>query len=218
MGLGTLKAIAELNLPIHVVGTIGLVENSISSTAYRPGDVLKSMNGITVDVGNTDAEGRLVLCDCLTWIEKNYASSEENADNDENKPIVIDLATLTGACIVALGPQLTGGFSNCPELLDDLESAGNAANDRLWQMPLLEVEDEYLEMMKSDFADINNIGGPAGGSITAALVLSKFTKKLKWAHLDIAGSAMGGSLDKPLATGRPVPLLVEFLKSVSEKV
>merc|ERR1712050_784578 len=117
-----------------------------------------------------------------------------------------------------ISAELTGGFSNCPDLLEELEIAGKSANDRLWKMPLLEVEDEYLAQMKSDGADINNIGGPAAGSITAALFLSKFAKKLRWAHLDIAGTAMGGSLDKPKATGRPVPLLVEFLKSICTKV
>lgn len=207
--LGTLKAISDLRLPVNVVGVVAVVENSVSGRAYRPGDVLKSYKGITVEVGNTDAEGRLALCDAMAWAEEKFGGHQVP---------MIDVATLTGAIVTSLGKELTGGFSNSGDFLQELENAGKAAFDPLWRMPLLEVRREYADQLKSDSADTNNIGGAAAGSITAALFLEKFVHKTTpWAHLDIAGTAMGGTFDKAIATGRPVPLLVEWLMGKARK-
>ena len=201
--IGTMRTILDLELPTHVVGVIGLVENSVSHRAYRPGDVLKSMKGTTVEVGNTDAEGRLVLADVLYWAGKTYQPR-----------VMLDMATLTGAILVSLGLDLAGCFSNSPKLAQQLEQCGLRAFDRVHRMPLYP---PYKEKMKSTVADMNNIGGPEGGSITAALFLQEFVEdfrkdyKTQWAHLDIAGAAMSGKTSKDLATGRCVPLLVQFL-------
>jgi leucyl aminopeptidase len=192
---GTMQAIIRLKLPINVVGVVALVENSLDGNSYRPGDVLTSMKGITVEIGNTDAEGRLVLCDTLTYIER-------------YKPkVVIDVATLTGAMVVALGGDLTGLFANDDTLANELKLASEESHDPAWQMPL---HAPYHELLKSDVADMNNIGGPAAGSITAALFLSKFTENYTWAHLDVACSAMT-AFEKATATGRPVPMLTQYL-------
>ena len=201
--IGTMRAVLDLELPTHVIGAIGLVENSVSHRAYRPGDVLKSMKGTTVEVGNTDAEGRLVLADVLYWAGKTYEPR-----------VMLDMATLTGAILVSLGLDLAGCFSNSPKLAQQLEVSGLRAFDRIHKMPLYP---PYKEKMKSTVADMNNIGGPEGGSITAALFLQEFVDdfrkefKTEWAHLDIAGAAMSGKTSKDLATGRCVPLLVQFL-------
>ncbi len=193
--LGTMRAIMELQLPINVVGTVVLVENVIGSKAYRPSDVLTSMNGTTVEVGNTDAEGRLALCDTLTYIEK-YQPKQ-----------VVDVATLTGAIIVGLGNDLNGLMGNHQAFIDTLLDSGKQTGDYGWQLPLHE---PYFELMKSDVADTNNIGGMPAGSITAGLFLSRFTKKYQWAHIDVAGTAMG-DFQKSKATGRPVPMLTHYI-------
>jgi leucyl aminopeptidase len=194
--LGTMESIIELDLPINVIGVVAIVENVIGSNAYRPSDVLTSMSGQTVEVLNTDAEGRLILCDALTYVEK------------FNPRTVIDLATLTGAIIVSLGPEYTGLFGNHNPLINELLTAGQSSTDYSWHLPMPENYNEYLE---SEVADMTNVGSTnAAGSILAAMFLSKFTKKYKWAHLDVAASAMGG-LEKPKATGRPVPMLVQYV-------
>ncbi|MDR5170241.1 leucyl aminopeptidase [Methylobacillus flagellatus] len=194
--LGTFKAIAELDLPLNVVGIIPTCENMPDGNATRPGDVLTSMSGQTIEVLNTDAEGRLILCDALTYAER----FEPQA--------VVDVATLTGACVIALGHHASGLFSNKDSLAEELLEAGNEAQDRAWRLPLW---DDYQPQLDSNFADMANIGGRAGGSITAACFLSRFAKKYDWAHLDIAGTAWKSGKEKG-ATGRPVPLLTEFLK------
>lgn len=199
--LGTFKAIAELGLPLNVVGIIPTCENMPDGNATRPGDVLTSMSGQTIEVLNTDAEGRLILCDALTYAER----FEPQA--------VVDVATLTGACVIALGHHASGLFSNKDDLADELLQAGNEAQDRAWRLPLW---DDYQPQLDSNFADMANIGGRAGGSITAACFLSRFAKKYDWAHLDIAGTAWKSGKDKG-ATGRPVPLLTEFLKQRAGK-
>lgn len=192
---GTLHAINELNLPINVVGIIPASENLPSGNAVKPGDVVTSMSGQTIEILNTDAEGRLVLCDALTYAARFKPTA------------VIDIATLTGACVVALGKQASGLFSNQEELAAELLAAGQAIGDRAWQLPLW---DEYQKQLDSNFADMANIGSPGGGSITAACFLSRFTKNYRWAHLDIAGTAWdeGGAKG---ATGRPVGLLTQYL-------
>jgi leucyl aminopeptidase len=184
-----------MKLPINVVGIVASAENMPSGKATRPGDVVRSMSGKTIEILNTDAEGRLVLCDALTYIEKLKPAA------------AIDIATLTGACVVALGKVATGLFSNNDELAGEISEAGQQAWDRVWQMP---VWDDYTSLLKSNFADLANIGGRAAGSITAACFLSEFAKEYPWAHLDIAGTAWVSGKDKG-ATGRPVPLLCEFL-------
>ena len=194
--LGTFKTIAELDLPLNVVGIIPTCENMPDGNATRPGDVLTSMSGQTIEVLNTDAEGRLILCDALTYAER----FEPQA--------VVDVATLTGACVIALGHHASGLFSNKDSLAEELLQAGNEAQDRAWHLPLW---DDYQGQLDSNFADMANIGGRAGGSITAACFLSRFTKKYDWAHLDIAGTAWKSGKEKG-ATGRPVPLLTEFLR------
>lgn len=193
--LGTFKAIAEMDLALNVVGVIPTCENMPDGRAIKPGDVLTSMSGLTIEVLNTDAEGRLILCDALTYAERFEPSA------------VIDVATLTGACVIALGHHATGLFSNEDALAKELLAAGESALDRAWHMPLW---DDYQPQLDSNFADIANIGGRAGGSITAACFLSKFTKKYTWAHLDIAGTAWKSGKEKG-GTGRPVPLLTAFL-------
>ena len=193
--LGTFKAIAEMKLPLNVVGIIPTCENLPDGNANKPGDVVTSMSGQTIEILNTDAEGRLILCDALT-----YAARFEPA-------AVVDIATLTGACVIALGHVVSGLFANNDSLGRELYDAGQEAYDRTWQMPLL---DDYQEQLQSNFADIANIGGRPAGSITAACFLSRFTKKYHWAHLDIAGTAYRSGKEKG-STGRPVPLLMHFL-------
>ncbi len=195
---GAMQTILELNLPINVVGIVPSSENLPDGDANKPGDIVKSMAGITIEILNTDAEGRLILCDALTYVEKNY-------DSD----VVIDMATLTGACVIALGSHATGLFSNHDRLAKALLNAGNISGDRAWQLPLW---DEYDQQLKSPFADVANIGGREAGAITAASFLHRFTKKLRWAHLDIAGTAWNSGKNKG-STGRPVPLLTEYLIS-----
>jgi leucyl aminopeptidase len=193
--LGTFKAIATLDLPINLVGVVPACENMPSGRATKPGDIVKSMSGQTIEVLNTDAEGRLILCDAITYARR-------------FKPdVVIDIATLTGACVIALGNHFSGLFSNDDELAATLEEAGRRADDRAWHMPISE---EYSEQLKSNFADFANVAGREGGAITAACFLSKFTDGLKWAHLDVAGTAYQGGAQKG-STGRPVPLLVDYL-------
>jgi len=195
--LGSLQAAAEMALPLNVVGIIPTCENMPSGRANKPGDVVTSMSGQTIEVLNTDAEGRLILCDALT-----YAEGFEPA-------AVVDIATLTGACVIALGHVATGLLANRQTLANELIVAGDASGDRCWQLPLWE---EYQDLLKSNFADMANIGGRAGGTITAAAFLSRFAKKYDWAHLDIAGTAWKSGKDKG-GTGRPVPLLVHFLSA-----
>ena len=192
---GTLEAIATLNAKVNIIGVIAAVENMPSGGATKPGDVITSMSGQTIEVLNTDAEGRLVLCDALTYVER-------------FKPrAVIDIATLTGAAIVALGKHATALYSNHEPLSKSLLKAGDETHDRAWPMPLWE---DYNQQLSSNFADIANIGGPQGGSVTAACFLSRFTEKYHWAHLDIAGPAWESGAKKG-ATGRPVSLLVQYL-------
>ena len=193
--LGTFKAIGELNLALNVVGIIPTCENMPSGNAIKPGDILTSMAGLTIEVLNTDAEGRLILCDALTYAERFEPSA------------VVDIATLTGACVIALGHHATAVFSNQDALAAELLAAGEAAHDRAWHMPMW---DDYQPQLDSNFADMANIGGRAGGSITAACFLSRFAKKYHWAHLDIAGTAWKSGKEKG-GTGRPVPLLTTFL-------
>ncbi|MDC0534496.1 leucyl aminopeptidase [Francisellaceae bacterium] len=194
--LGIMQTIIELQLPINVVGTVAALENSVDGLAYRPGDVLKSMQGTTVEVLNTDAEGRLALCDALTYIAK------------FNPETVIDMATLTGAIIIALGSEYSGVFGNHNPLINDLLSAGKASADLGWHMP---IADAYTKSLKSNVADLGNIAGsPDAGSGTAAAFLAEFAKKYRWAHLDVAGSAMGG-LTGAKASGRPVPMVTQYL-------
>ena len=193
--LGTLQAVAELKLPLNVVGIIPATENMPSGKATKPGDVVKSLSGQTIEILNTDAEGRLILCDALTYAER------------YDPKIVIDIATLTGACVIALGNFVSGLLSNDDKLAQALLAAGEQAGDRAWQLPLW---DEYQDLLKSNFADMANIGGRSAGTITAACFLSRFTKKYPWAHLDIAGTAWKSGKEKG-STGRPVPLLTQFL-------
>ena len=193
---GTISAIAELNLPINVVGVVPSSENMPDCDANKPGDIVTSMAGKTIEILNTDAEGRLILCDALTYSER------------FNPEVVIDIATLTGAIIVALGSKTTGLMSNNQDLADDLSQAGRDSNDKAWQLPLW---DEYQEQLDSNFADIANIGGKEAGSVTAACFLSRFTEKYTWAHLDIAGTAWKSGGKAKGATGRPVPMLVQYL-------
>ena len=193
---GTLRAVLELKLPINLVCLLACAENMPGGNATRPGDIVSTMSGQTVEILNTDAEGRLVLCDTLTYAERFKPQA------------VIDIATLTGACVVALGGHTSGLMGNNDALIGQLLDAGKKADDRAWQLPLFE---EYQEQLDSPFADIANIGGPKGGSITAGCFLSRFAKAYNWAHLDIAGTAwLSGGKDKG-ATGRPVPLLTQYL-------
>jgi len=193
--MGTMAAVTELKLPINVVGIIPATENMPSGDATNPGDIFTSMSGQTVEVLNTDAEGRLILCDAITYSKK------------YNPEVVIDIATLTGACVIALGKHATGLLSNHNPLARELINAGEESGDRVWQLPLW---DEYQQQLNSPFADIANIGGREAGTITAACFLSRFAGKLQWAHLDIAGTAwLSGS--KKGATGRPVSLLMQYI-------
>ncbi len=193
--LGTLKAVAELDLPINLVVAIPASENLPDGNASKPGDIVTSMSGQTIEVLNTDAEGRLVLCDAMTYVEKYEPET------------VVDIATLTGACVIALGHHVSGLFGNDDGLVKELTNAGDESFDRAWHMPMW---DEYQDQIKSNFADMANIGGRPGGSITAACFLSRFAKKFRWAHLDIAGTAWRSGKDKG-ATGRPVSLLTHFI-------
>ncbi|MDQ1815187.1 leucyl aminopeptidase [Massilia sp. CCM 9210] len=197
--LGTFRAIGEMGLKLNVIGVIAACENMPSGRATKPGDIVTSMNGLTIEVLNTDAEGRLVLCDALTYCER------------FNPAAVIDIATLTGACVVALGHHNTGLFTRTDDahekLAGELLAAGKAASDTAWRLPIEEV---YNEQLKSNFADLANIGTPGGASVTAACFLENFTRKYTWAHLDIAGTAWKSGGAKG-ATGRPVPLLSTFL-------
>jgi leucyl aminopeptidase len=192
--LGAIRALAGMKAPVNVVGVIPACENMPGGHAVKPGDVVTTLSGQTVEILNTDAEGRLILCDALTYAER-------------FKPeVVIDIATLTGACVIALGHIATGLFANDQRLADEVRAAADDSWDRVWQMPLWE---EYQEQLRSNFADFANIGGRPGGSITAASFLARFTRKLRWAHLDIAGTAWRSGREKG-STGRPVPLLVRF--------
>ena len=192
---GVMAAVAQLDLPLNIIGVLAGCENLPDGGAYRPGDILTTMNGLTVEVLNTDAEGRLVLCDALTYAER------------FEPELVIDVATLTGACVVALGPHNSGLVSEDEELAAALLQAATQTTDNAWRLPLSE---EYREQLKSSFADLANIGGRWGGASTAAAFLSNFTKKYRWAHLDIAGTAWRQGAEKG-ATGRPVALLTQFL-------
>ncbi len=194
--LGTMRALAELKLKLNVVGLVAACENMPAGNATRPGDVVTSMSGQTIEILNTDAEGRLILCDALSYAER-------------FKPaVVVDMATLTGACVVALGNVNSGLFSNNEGLARELLAASKAAGDAAWRMPL---DEDYQEQLKSNFADMANIGTPGNaGAVTAACFLSRFTKNYPWAHIDIAGTAWKGGAAKG-ATGRPVPLLAQFL-------
>ena len=200
--LGTMLAIAEMKLPINVVAVIPSSENMPDGAASKPGDIVTSMAGLTIEILNTDAEGRLILCDALT-----YAARFE-------PDTVVDIATLTGACVIALGGVASGLFSNQDQLARELLEAGDYANDKAWQLPLWE---EYQSQLDSNFADLQNIGGRAAGSVTAACFLSRFTKDYRWAHLDIAGTAWKSGKDKG-STGRPVPLLAQYLINRCGKV
>jgi len=193
--LGTLKAVATAKLPVNVVGIIPTVENMPDGLANKPGDVVTSMSGKTIEIINTDAEGRLILADALTYAGR------------YNPEVIIDIATLTGACIVALGSHLSALLGNDQSLIDELMTAGLDSHDRAWQLPML---DEYQQQLKSNIADMSNVGGRAAGTVTAACFLSKFAEKQRWAHLDIAGTAWISGKNKD-ATGRPVPLLTQFL-------
>ncbi|KQV90394.1 aminopeptidase [Massilia sp. Root351] len=197
--LGAFRAIAEMGLPLNVIGLVAACENMPSGRAVKPGDIVASMSGLTVEVQNTDAEGRMVLCDALAYAERFKPAA------------VVDIATLTGACVSALGHHHSGLFTRHDAAHDalagELLSAGRASGDLAWRMPLGEA---YQEQIKSEYADLANLGSPGAGSITAACFLENFTRAYSWAHLDIAGSAWGGSGTKG-ASGRPVPLLVAFL-------
>lgn len=192
---GTMKAICELKPKLNFTAVIAAAENMPSARATKPGDIVKTMSGKTVEVLNTDAEGRLVLCDALTYIERFKPQS------------VVDIATLTGACVVALGSVNSGMYANNESVASELKVASKTAADKIWQMPL---DEEYQQQLDSNFADIANIGGPEAGSVTAACFLSRFTESYPWAHLDIAGTAWTGGAAKG-ASGRPVALLTRYL-------
>lgn len=193
---GTVQAVVNLDLPINLVGIVAAAENMPSGRATKPGDVVKSMSGQTIEILNTDAEGRLVLCDALTYVGR-YKPKE-----------VVDIATLTGAIIVSLGHEASGIFANDDDLADALLAAGQRSHDRGWRMPIWQ---EYQKQLDSRFADMQNIGAGTAGSVTAACFLARFTEKYKWAHLDVAGTSF---LSAPKgATGRPVPMLVEYLRA-----
>jgi leucyl aminopeptidase len=199
---GAIAACAELQLPINVVGVVPASENLPDGDANKPGDIVTSMSGQTIEVLNTDAEGRLILCDALTYTERFDPAA------------VIDIATLTGACVVALGHHATGLMANDDKLAQELLNAGDASHDRAWQLPLW---DDYQKPLDSNFADMANIGDRSAGAITAGSFLSRFTKQYKWAHLDIAGTAWKSGADKG-ATGRPVPMLMQFLLKRSKSI
>jgi leucyl aminopeptidase len=194
--LGTMRALAEMKLPLNVVALIPTCENMPGGGATRPGDVVKSLSGQTIEILNTDAEGRLILCDALT-----YAERFEPA-------VVVDVATLTGACVIALGHEAAGLMANDEVLRNELQAAGDYSGDRAWPLPLWE---EYQEGLKSNFADMANVAGRPAGTITAASFLANYTKRYRWAHLDIAGVAWRSGKEKG-ATGRPVRLFCRFLQ------
>ncbi|MFZ1342618.1 leucyl aminopeptidase [Thiothrix eikelboomii] len=193
--LGTLSACVAMQLPLNVIGVLAAAENMPSGNASKPGDIVTSMAGKTIEILNTDAEGRLVLCDALTYVERYQPSA------------VIDIATLTGACITALGHHISGLLSNNDALADEVLAAGKQANDEAWRLPMGE---KYQDQLKSNFADMANIGGPPAGTITAACFLARFTESYPWVHLDIAGTAWKSGAAKG-STGRPVPLLCQWL-------
>lgn len=193
--LGMVKALCEARLPLQVVGVLACAENMPSGRATRPGDIVTAMNGKTVEILNTDAEGRLVLCDTLVYVQRYQPS------------VIIDMATLTGAMVVALGNVRTGMFSNDEDVIFELEQASETAYDRIWHMPL---DEDYQEQLNSNMADMQNIGGMPAGSVTAACFLSRFVEDTPWAHLDIAGTAWQAGKE-PSGTGRPVPLLMHYL-------
>ena len=200
--LGTIKALCEARLPINVVGALACAENMPSGEATRPGDIVKAMNGMNVEILNTDAEGRLVLADTLCYVQR------------YNPRAIIDVATLTGACVVALGHVRSAVFSNDEDVLFELENASDQSGDLIWHMPL---DDEYQSQLDSPIADIQNIGGRDAGAVTAACFLSRFIKEGQaWAHLDIAGTAWKSGKEKA-ATGRPVPLFMQYLKNMAEQ-
>ena len=192
--LGAIRALAAMRAPVNVVGVIPACENMPGGAASKPGDVVTTLSGQTVEILNTDAEGRLILCDALSYAERFKPDA------------VVDIATLTGAIVIALGHVATGLFANDQKLADEIRDAADDAWDRVWQMPLWE---DYQEQLRSNFADMANIGGRPAGSVTAASFLARFARKLRWAHLDIAGTAWKSGRDKG-STGRPVPLLVRF--------
>jgi leucyl aminopeptidase len=192
---GSFVAVTELKLEVNLVMVIAAAENMPGGGACRPGDIVHTLSGQTVEILNTDAEGRLVLCDALTYVER------------FNPDVVIDVATLTGACVVALGDQASGLLSNHNPLAHELLNAGELCGDRAWRLPLW---DEYQEQLDSNFADMSNLGGKGAGTITAACFLSRFTKKYHWAHIDIAGTAWKSGKSKG-ATGRPVALLTQYI-------
>jgi leucyl aminopeptidase len=193
--LGAIRALAGMKAPVNVVGVIPTCENMPGGHATKPGDIVTTLSGQTVEILNTDAEGRLILCDAITYAER-------------FKPdVLINIATLTGACVIALGHIASGLFSNDQKLADEVRDAADDAWDRVWPMPLWE---DYQEQLRSNFADFANIGGRPGGAITAACFLARFTRKLRWAHLDVAGTAWRSGRDKG-STGRPVPLLVRYV-------
>ncbi|QEP43341.1 leucyl aminopeptidase [Ectothiorhodospiraceae bacterium BW-2] len=192
---GVMKAVAEMGLALNLVGVVPSCENLPDGQANKPGDIVTSLSGQTIEILNTDAEGRLILCDALSYSERFKPAA------------IIDIATLTGACIVALGSHASALMGNDERLIEELRQAGDKAHDRLWPLPLWE---EYDKQLKSPFADMANIGGPKAGTITAGCFLARFTKKMRWAHLDIAGTSWLSG-DNKGATGRPVPLLVNYL-------
>ncbi len=192
--LGALRALAGMRAPVNVIGLVATCENMPDGNATRPGDVVTTLSGQTVEILNTDAEGRLILCDALTYAER------------FEPDVVLDIATLTGACVVALGHVASGVFVNDEKLAREIDAAGDDAWDRVWRMPLW---DDYQEGLRTNFADMANVGGRPGGAITAACFLARFTKKMRWAHLDVAGTAWRSGREKG-SSGRPVPLLVRF--------
>jgi leucyl aminopeptidase len=194
--LGAFRAIGELGLKLNIIGLVPSCENMPDAKANKPGDIVTSMSGQTIEILNTDAEGRLILCDALTYAERFKPAA------------VVDIATLTGACVIALGSHPSGLFSNQDELAHEIEEAGNESWDRVWRLPLW---DDYQEQLKCNLADMANIGGRPAGSITAACFLSRFAQKYHWAHLDVAGTAYKGGRENKGSTGRPVPLLVHWL-------
>lgn len=198
---GAIQAVAELDLNINLVCVVAAAENMPSGRATKPGDVVKSLSGKTIEILNTDAEGRLVLCDALTYVQQRYKPRE-----------IVDIATLTGAIIVSLGNCASGIFSNNDELAAALTNAGERSQDRGWRLPIW---DDYQKQLDSNFADVANIGGPGAGSITAACFLARFIEDTPWAHLDVAGTAFQSSPKG--ATGRPVPMLVEYLRGRAAK-
>lgn len=192
---GTIKALCELGAKMNVVGVVPASENLPDGAANKPGDVVTSMSGQTIEILNTDAEGRLILCDALTYTERFKPET------------VIDIATLTGACVIALGSHATGLLGNNDALIENIKKAADASGDRVWQLPLW---DDYQEQLKTPFADMANVGGREAGTITAACFLARYTKKMRWAHLDVAGTAWNSGSNKG-STGRPVPLLFQYL-------